>query len=107
MIAVESGGNDAAIGDHGRARGALQIHRSVVADVNRIAGTHYRWEDMHRRDVAVYVAGVYLAHYVTEERLGHKPTAADAARIWTGGPDGWKEPATKRYWRRVQQKLNK
>ena len=31
LLAVESGGNDHAIGDHGRARGALQIHAAVEA----------------------------------------------------------------------------
>lgn len=38
MAQVESAGRPSAIGDGGRARGALQIHRCVVVDVNRL---HY------------------------------------------------------------------
>lgn len=105
LISVESGGNDWVPGDKGKAVGALQIHRGVVEDVNRFAGTRFTHRDMHRRDVAIYCATVYLTHYCTKERLGHVPTAEDFARVWNGGPDGWKEPATIRYWKRVQPKL--
>lgn len=104
LILVESGGDDTARGTRGE-RGALQIRPCVVQDVNRFAGTRYRVADMHRRDVAEFVATVYLTHYCTRERIGHTPTAEDFARIWNGGPDGWREPATVRYWRRVQPKL--
>ncbi len=41
LITVESNGRDNAVGDGGRAIGALQIHKSVVVDVNRIAGISY------------------------------------------------------------------
>lgn len=107
VLAVESNGSDSAIGDHGRARGAYQIHRVVVRDVNRIAGTHYRWEDMHDRKVAHFVAYTYITHYATEKRIGRKPTEEMAARIWNGGPSGWRKPATIRYWLKVKQKMRR
>jgi hypothetical protein len=107
MLAVESGGDDFARGDGGRARGALQIHRAVVLDVNRIAGTHYRHTDAHDRDTAMLMATVYLTHYVTKERLGRQPTAEDYARAWNGGgPEGWKKKSTKIYWLKVKNKMD-
>ncbi|NBW21233.1 MAG: hypothetical protein EBR82_76055, partial [Caulobacteraceae bacterium] len=90
LLAVESGGNNHAIGDHGRAIGALQIHAAVVADVNRIHGTRYTHAGMARRSDAVAVATLYLGTYATRERLGRAVTDADRARIWNGGPDGWR-----------------
>lgn len=101
LIAVESGGNDLAIGDGGRAVGALQIHAAVVRDVNRIAGTHYTHGSMTNRAAAVEVCRIYLAHWATEARLGHAPTDEDRARIWNGGPNGYAKESTKRYWKKV------
>lgn len=107
MVAVESGGNPHAIGDGGRARGMLQIHKGVVEDVNRFAGTSFSHRDAHRPEVARWIAATYLSHYATEDRIGHPPTAEDMARCWNGGPTGFKERSTLRYWRRVQSQLNK
>jgi len=107
MITVESAGNDAAIGDQRRARGALQIHACVVHDVNRIAGTRFTHRDAHRRDVALWMATTYLGHYGNPQRLGHAPTPEDYARIWVGGPTGPKRASTLRYWKRVERQLQK
>lgn len=101
LIAVESGGNDLAIGDGGRAVGALQIHAAVVRDVNRIAGTHYSHSGMTNRAAAVEVCRIYLTHWATEARLGHAPTDEDRARIWNGGPNGYAKESTKTYGTKV------
>lgn len=101
LIAVESGGNDLAIGDGGRAVGALQIHAAVVRDVNRIAGTHYTHGFMTNRAAAVEVCRIYLTHWATEARIGHAPTDEDRARIWNGGPNGYAKESTKRYGQKV------
>lgn len=100
LISIESSGNDHAIGDGGRARGPLQIHRSVVEDVNRISGRSYQWSRMTNRAEATQVAQIYLGHYATEARLGHKPTGEEVARIWNGGPNGHKRSATDGYARK-------
>jgi hypothetical protein len=105
LLAVESGGNDHAIGDHGRAIGALQIHAAVVADVNRIHGTRYTHAGMARRRDAVAVATLYLGAYATQERIGRPVTDADRARIWNGGPDGWRKAATVGYAERVRREM--
>ncbi len=100
LIAVESSGNDLAIGDNGRAVGPLQIHRGVVQDVNRITGSHYRWESMTNRVQARAVCEAYLKHY------GKGKSTEDQARIWNGGPQGYnKKQATQAYWAKVKKEL--
>ena len=100
LIAVESSGNDLAIGDNGRAVGPLQIHRGVVLDVNRFTGSHYRWEAMTNRVQARAVCQAYLTHY------GKGKTTEEQARIWNGGPQGHKKKtATQAYWAKVKKQL--
>ena len=100
LIMVESSNNDLAIGDQGRAIGCLQIHRSVVLDVNRITGSHYRHQDMTNRAAARAVCQAYLTHY------GKGKTTEEQARIWNGGPQGHKKKtATQAYWAKVQRNL--
>ena len=105
LIMIESGGNDLAIGDAGRAIGPLQIHAAVVADVNRIAGTRLLHSQMTNRQAAMWVCAVYVNHYATPERIGRPVTDEDRARCWNGGPIGWKKPATKQYWTKVRRHM--
>lgn len=99
IIAVESNGNDLAIGDHGKARGPLQIHAEMVQDANRIAGTHYQWSHMTNRAEAVAVFKIYTDKYANG--------ASDEviARKWNGGPNGHKKSATISYWNKVKAKI--
>lgn len=100
LIAVESGGRDNAIGDGGRAIGALQIHKAVVVDVNRIAGTSYTHQQMTNRIAARRVCEIYLTHY------GKGCTTEQLARKWNGGgPSGDKKPSTLSYWNKVKKHL--
>ena len=107
LIAVESSGNDQAIGDNGRALGPLQIHRGVVLDVNRFTGSNYQWQQMTNRAQARAVCAAYLTHYVTEKRIGRKPTIADFAKVWNSGPDGFKKTCSDKYAARVQLQTTK
>jgi soluble lytic murein transglycosylase-like protein len=99
LIAVESSGNDLAIGDNGRAVGPLQIHRGVVQDVNRITGSHYRWEAMTNRVQARAVCQAYLTHY------GRGASTEQLARRWNGGPTGDRKTSTMAYWAKVKKEL--
>lgn len=99
LIAVESGGNDHAVGDGGRAIGALQIHAGVVQDVNRRHGTRYTHRGMTNRTDAVRVADLYLRTYAP----GATPEVQ--ARVWNGGPRGASKPATAGYWVRVKAQM--
>ena len=107
MVLVESSGNDSAIGDHGRAHGALQLHKACIADVNRFTGTHYSLADAHNRAKALKIAERYMAIWATEKRLGHKPTDFDRTAVFHLGPDGPTKPMAIRYWRKVRKHLPK
>lgn len=104
LIAVESGGDNQARGRHGEL-GALQVRPCVIRDVNRIKGTHYRWAEMTNRWAALGVFRIYTGHYCTEERLGRPVTSQDLARVWHGGPNGWKRRKTVAYWERVRAQM--
>lgn len=107
LVLVESGGvPNPPRGDGGRAIGPLQIHRIAVEDANRIIGhRRYRWEDCQHLEVSLEVAAVLLTHY--GDRLPHPATERDLARIWNGGPDGWRQPATLSYWVKVKRHLDR
>jgi hypothetical protein len=100
LIMVESSNNDLAIGDQGRAIGCLQIHKAVVADVNKFTGSHYRHQDMTNRAQARAVCEAYLKHW------GKGKTTEEQARIWNAGPQGHKKKtATQAYWNKVEKHL--
>jgi len=108
LIQVESSGRDHAIGDGGRAVGCLQIHPILVQDINAILArrgspTRYTLADRFDRQQSVAMLEVYLGHY--GQRLGRTPTEQDLARIWNGGPSGWRKNATIGYWRKVSSHL--
>lgn len=106
LIQIESGGDTHAIGDGGRAVGVLQIHSCVIEDVNRIYGTTYTLRDRYDKQRSIAIALHYLSHYCTAERIGRQPTPMDAARIWNGGPRGWRRLATKNYENKFIKQLN-
>jgi hypothetical protein len=109
IIRVESSGNDMAIGDkhmRDKAYGPMQIRKPCVDDVNRRFGTTHRPEDcLGNRALSEQVFRRYMTMYATKARLGHEPTDEDYSRIWNGGPNGWKNPLTKKYWEKVQRYL--
>ncbi len=104
LIAVESGGDDFALGDETRAVGCLQIRREVLEDVNRIYGTNYSRFDCLDRLKSVNICQMYLRHYGA--KLPAPASVEDLARIWNGGPTGWKKGSTKPYWGKVQRALS-
>lgn len=110
LVKVESAGNPRAVGDKDalgrpRALGCLQIWSVVVQDVNRVHGTRYVHADAFDPAKAERICRLYLAIYCTPRRLGRTPTLEDAARIWNGGPSGWKKNSTKSYWQKVSRAL--
>ena len=101
LIQVESGGNDSAVGDSGKAVGALQIWPIYVKDVNRIAGTHYTLNDRYDRAKSIAMTRIYLSHY------GRGKTIEQVARIHNGGANGHKKKETLKYWNKVRKELAK
>lgn len=111
LVEVESNGNDRAIGDRhmkDKAYGPLQIRKPCVDDVNQRLGTKHRPEDMlGNRSLSVLVCRTYLKRYATFKRLGREPSLEDMARIWNGGPNGWRKQSTLGYWSKVQKVLER
>jgi len=108
LIQVESGGEkypDSCIGDNGNAVGCLQIWKIVVDDVNRIQKKEvFTYNDRLTRPKSVRMAEIYLNHYGARyKRLtGKEPTLEVLARMWNGGPDGYKKQSTVIYWEKVK-----
>ena len=111
LIQIESQGNDNAIGDKhltDKAFGCLQIRKPCVQDVNTIFGTNYTAEQMlGNRQLSLWVFARYMEIYATERKLGRPVTDEDRARIWNGGPTGYKRDSTIPYWEKVEKLLNK
>lgn len=107
---VESNNNPSAIGDNGKAVGSYQIWKIVVDDVNRIIGrNHFTYEDRKCPAKSKQICILYLNHYskVYERKTGNKATEEVKARIWNGGPNGWKKESTKKYWEKIKKVLKK
>ena len=107
LIQVESGGNNAAVGDDGKALGCLQIQQCVIDDVNEIYGTHYKHKQALEREYSVWICKLYLSYYgkIYTKRTGKQPTYEILARIWNGGPHGYKKSATYKYWLKVKEEI--
>jgi len=104
LIAIESNGDDSAIGDGGLAVGCLQIHPIMVRDINRILGREYIncpyiYKDRYNRTKSIEMCKIYFGHYCRDTSDEYK------ARCWNGGPNGWKKESTKAYWEKVKAVL--
>lgn len=94
LAAVESGGDDAAVNEREDAHGRYQIRAAALADANRILCTDYTLADCHDPAVAARIVRAYLGHYGAALSA---PTPTALARIWNGGPNGYKRDATRGY----------
>ena len=110
IIAVESHGDDRALGDtnmRNKAHGCLQVRQHCVDDVNETFGTSFRAEQcLGNRALSIWIFERYMERYATAERLGHEPTDEDRARIWNGGPNGWRRNGTLAYWAKVKKEMS-
>lgn len=108
LILVESRGNDSAIGDRhlvgNEAVGALQIRPIMVREVNRIlkiqkSNKRFTLKDRFERDKSIEMFYIWKNYH-------HKDNTAEIiARNWNGGPKGYKNNRTEKYWSKVEQQL--
>lgn len=108
LLLVESSGDlHAPPGDGGKSWGCMQIQACVVDDVNRVYSLTYKHRDVKDPHKAVEICRLYLLHYggVYRSQTGRAPTMEVFARIYNGGPDGWRERATLKYWKKVKRAL--
>jgi len=109
LILVESRGNDSAIGDRhivgGEAVGALQIRPIMVREVNRIlkiqkSDKRFTLKDRFDRKKTIEMFTIW-------KNFHHKNSSPEKiARNWNGGPKGYNNPRTEKYWDKVQKELD-
>ena len=83
----------------------LQITQICVDDVNRLYGTYYTMCDAFDKRRSEEIAVLYLSYWAWKSK---QPMTAELyARIWNGGPNGWKKQCTLKYWHKVKRELEK
>ena len=107
LIMVESSGINTAIGDNGESVGCLQIQMPIIQDVNRVYKTGYTSYDRYDRKSSTEICKLYLKYWsaMYSKRTNKPATYEILARIWNGGPYGYKKEATKVYWDKVRIQL--
>ena len=111
LLAVESGGDKAAVGDKhlsNRAYGIMQIRKPYLTDVNRIAGTNYTLKRVANSEaLSRWCVVTYVKHYGKRyTRLTGKPLTIEvASRLHNGGPNGWKKRSTDAHWIKVRNHM--
>ena len=110
LIHVESGGNDSAIGDRGKAVGCLQIHPILVREVNRTlkrqgSNIRYSLEDRYSRTKSIQMFKIIIDTYKFMHFHSFMEYSEIIARRWNGGPRGDKKKATVKYWNKVKRHL--
>ena len=102
ICTVESGNDQFAYNPKEKAAGIAQIRPCVVDDLNRIAKSE-KWTLLDRWNIekSRKMFNEYTGHYA---KTGNDE---ERARIWNGGPRGAHKHATKEYWNRVKDAMDK
>jgi hypothetical protein len=98
---VESHGNPNLVGDNGKAIGSFQIWRTYWQDAvehDKTIGGKY--EDCKNEEYAKRIVLAYWDRYAPKNA-----TNEQLARIHNGGPQGWKNSNTIKYWNKVKKEL--
>lgn len=103
-IQVESSGRDNAIGDNGKALGALQIHKKCWQDAvefdHSISGSY---TNCFNRSYSIKIMTSYLNRYCA--RAIRENNFEVMARNWNGGSFGPNNPRTLNYWLKVKKEM--
>jgi hypothetical protein len=109
IVDVESDGNPRAFNPHSGATGIAQIRKVCLTDCNRIArregdGREFAPSDRLRPGTSREMWRIYLEHYGRQyqRKTGRTPTDEVYARIWNGGPTGWRKASTLIYLARIR-----
>lgn len=104
---VESGCNPKAIGDNGDAVGSFQLHTEVIDDVNRICKKSFKYTDRKDRKKSREIASLYIDYWAKHytKKTGKDATDEVRAKIFNGGPNGYKNKNTEKYWNEVRKEL--
>lgn len=98
-LTESSGRLGAIIGDNGKAYGPLQIHRDCWRD-SRVKGDYRDCADLF---YSKRVMSGYLQRFCPAAVASND--FETMARVWNGGPMGYKNSATLGYWHKVKSNL--
>lgn len=98
LIWVESKGDPTALGSCGD-RGILQITPILVQEVNRLSDIKYTHDDAWDPEKSKEMFYIIAHHYCPQHDY------EKMARIWNGGPKGYKKSQTLKYWDKVKNVL--
>lgn len=99
---VESCNGRYQIGSNGEL-GAYQIKKIVIDDVNRILGVNaYKYEDVVDRNKSRDICRFYIVYW---SRVNGECSFESMARIWNGGPKGYKKQSTIKYWKKIKEQM--
>lgn len=109
IVQVESTGNHSAVNIKERAWGMYQIRGCVIEDVNNLV--FKREAFIHEDAFNPWLAKLITLHYLTywgkryRKLTGKRPGLKVYARIWNGGPFGYKKETTLVYWDKILREL--
>jgi hypothetical protein len=95
LTTLESNGRVDAVGDNGKAIGALQIHPIMVRECNRITGKHiFNYQDRRNQSKSELMAAVFLRYQIKRFRAKYKrcPTMQEVCCCWNSGNIMKKQP---------------
>ena len=104
IIYVESRNSPNAWNKREDACGVLQIRPIMINDVNRILSKKntpkvYTLNDRWNKTKSIEI------FYIIQEYYSPNGTPERIARVWNGGPNGYKKPQTLAYWHKVKKQL--
>ena len=107
LIHIESSNNDSCIGDkHMKlpSIGCLQIRPIMVCEVNRILKIQQNSKRFKNKDRWSRVKSIEM--FNVWKNYHHQTSSNEViARCWNGGPKGYKNQSTLRYWSKVKKYL--
>jgi hypothetical protein len=108
LIFVESRGIENTVGDKHLGKpsvGVLQIRPIMVAEINRIlrkqkVEKRFKLKDRFSREKSIEMFMIWKNYYHRDNNF------ETIARNWNGGPNGFRNKRTKKYWYKVKRKLD-
>ena len=96
---LESGGIDSVSGENGAGKGRFGIYNICVKGSGMADLLGYSHGDMHNPEKSKHVfwAAMGIFCHTFAQRHGRYPNYEDLARMWAGGPSGYKSDKTLKY----------
>lgn len=101
---IETGGTDSITAEHGMGVGRYGIYNVCVKGSGMMDMLCYEHMDMVSKEKSDHVfwamMGIFCYQYA--QKNGRYPSYEDLARMWAGGPTGYKKDSTLKYLRKFK-----